>query len=157
MLSLSPQGLAFLKAHEGLRLHLYADSNGHATIGYGHLVHRGPPGSQPVLEAQFAGGITPAWAGLLLAKDTLAAQAGVRTWIRPNLAQHEFDALVSFAFNVGVGALSKSTLARRVNSLATPDAIADAWLMWDKPAGILHRRRDELRLFQTGQYQDARP
>lgn len=150
--SLSVEGLRFIEAHEGFRSHLYEDSNGHATIGFGHLVHRGRIGAVPALEAPFVNGIDKAHAAVLLAKDTLSAAAAVRTFVFRPLQQHEFDALVSFAFNVGAGALQRSTLVRRVNGNATPDAIASAWLMWDKPHGILGRRRDEVRLFNEGNY-----
>ncbi len=149
---LSPEGLAFIERHEGYRSALYNDSRGHATIGFGHLVHRGRVGSVPEIEAPFVRGIDKAHAAVLLAKDSLAAMAGVRTFIHRPLQQHEFDALTSIAFNIGVGAFMRSTLARRVNSNATPDAIEDAWLMWNKPHGILQRRRDEAKLFLEGNY-----
>lgn len=152
ILTLSPAGLRFLEIHEGFREHLYNDTAGHATIGYGHLVHRGPVGTAPQSEAPFAGGLARAPAAILLARDVASAAAGVRTFITRPLQQHEFDALVSFTFNVGVGALMKSTLARRINSLATQDAIADAFLMWNKPPSILRRRRDEATLFLEGKY-----
>lgn len=155
--TLSPDGLEFLKRHEGLRLHMYEDSAGHATIGYGHLVHRGPIGSNPSAEAPYLHGLTPAQAGLILARDTLAAQRGVGQIVTRGLAQYEFDALVSLAYNIGLHAFSTSTLARRVQSCATPDAIQSSWLEWDRPHSILPRRRDEVRLFLTGQYTDARP
>ena len=108
--------------------------------------------ADPVKEAPFVLGLPEPAAAVYLAKDTQAAQAGVRTWFTRPLQQTEFDALVSFTFNVGVGAMAHSTLTRRINSLATPDAIEQAWLMWRRPASIMGRRRDEVRLFLEGNY-----
>lgn len=150
--SLSAAGLAFIEAHEGFRDRLYNDANGYATIGYGHLVHKGAVGTNPQAEAPYVNGLPRAAAAVLLAKDTLAAAAGVKTFIFRPLQQTEFDALVSFTFNVGVGALMKSTLARRVNSNATPDAIESAFLMWLKPKSLEGRRRAEVELFLRGNY-----
>lgn len=152
VISLSRQGLEFLKRHEGFRDHMYNDTAGHCTVGYGHLVHRGHTGSDPVQEAPFVRGLPEPAAAVYLTKDTQAAQAGVRTWVTRPLQQTEFDALVSFTFNVGVGALAHSTLTRRINSLATPDAIEQAWLMWRIPPSVLSRRRDECALFLEGNY-----
>lgn len=149
---LSASGLEFLRSHEGFRSHLYDDVNGHATIGYGHLVHKGRVGTLPNLERSYVNGIDKITGTALLAQDSSAAQAAVRTWVRCPLQQHEFDALVSFTFNVGSGALSTSTLARRVNAAAAPDAIEEAFMMWNKPPQIIGRRRAEAELFLRGNY-----
>lgn len=159
---LSPAGLRFLEAHEGYRAQLYDAGDGCTTIGYGHCVHRGKPGTNPAAEAPFRGGLARAPAAILLAKDAARFEAAVRTWVTRPLQQHEFDALVAFAFNVGVGAFSTSTLVRRVNTNATPDAIVSAFLMWVKAAGkimpgLRKRRSDEAILFLEGRYGGPAP
>jgi lysozyme len=153
---LSPAGLAFLKRHEGFRSHLYNDSQGHATIGYGHLVHRGRVGTDPNAEFMYAGGLAEAPASLLLARDLKRYEAAVRTFISRGLQQHEFDALVSFTYNVGVKGFAESTLCRRVNGSATPDAIEAAFMMWTKNPELRGRRRDEVALYNHGEYGGAR-
>lgn len=150
--NLSPAGLAFLKRHEGFRSHLYNDSAGHATIGYGHLVHHGRVGTDTPAEFMFAGGLAEAPASLLLARDLRRFEAAVRTFVTRPLQQHEFDALVSFVYNVGVGAFSTSTLLRQVNGNAAPGTIAAAFMMWTKQPELAGRRKDEVTLFNTANY-----
>lgn len=161
-LNLSAAGLRFLKAHEGYRSRLYNDARGFATIGYGHLVHRGPVGTDPAAEARYADGIGEPMAAVLLAKDAGLACIAVNHHVTVPLTQPQFDALVSFAYNVGTAAFASSTLLRRVNTVATPDAIKDAFEMWDRAgpnvaAGLLRRRRDEAALFNEGAYGGALP
>ncbi len=150
---LSAAGLAFLQRHEGLRTHLYADAAGHATIGYGHLVHRGPIGARPDLEQPYLGGITVEQAAALLDKDASAAtEAVLRTVYARQLLTHELDALTSFTFNVGATALARSTLLRCINAHAAPDAITAAFLLWNKPAALLARRTAEAVLYTRAHY-----
>ena len=76
------------------------------TIGYGHT------GKDVLLGME----ITEDEAELLLKEDLGKFEASVRTLISVSLTQHEFDAIVSFTFNVGSGALEQSTFRRRINS-----------------------------------------
>ena len=75
------------------------------TIGYGHTGSDVKPGMQ----------ITEAYAEELLRKDLKRFEDAVSRTINVWITQHEFDAIVSFTFNVGAGALEHSTFARRIN------------------------------------------
>lgn len=145
----SAAGLAFIARWEGEVLHEYRDAAGLATIGVGH---RCEPGSYP-------GGITHEQAMGLLAVDVGVAEHAVNTQVRVDVGQYCFDALVSFAFNCGAGALAESTTLRLLNAGDLQGA-ADALLLWDKrrdPAsgelvedgGLLSRRRAERALMTT--------
>lgn len=138
----SAAGLEFITRWEGEVLHVYEDVAKIPTIGVGHVVLAGE---------SFPDGITHERAQELLAADVASAEAAVHKLAastefrgREPLAQCEFDALVSFAFNVGAGAFAKSTLAKK---LAAGDrkAAAAEFLKWDKaggkPVAGLHNRR----------------
>ncbi len=101
----SSTGLALTRSFEGLRLTAYQDSAGVWTIGYGHT---GPE----VHHSQCIGEIE---AETLLRSDLACAVRAVRKAVQVDLAQHQFDALVDFCFNVGRGSLLGSSLLRHVN------------------------------------------
>jgi lysozyme len=108
-------GLDLLKTFEGLRLEAYNDAVGRPTIGYGH--------TQGVKEGQT---ITPDQADNLLAKDLAGFEAGVARLVTVPLNDNEFSALVSFAYNVGLGTLARSTALKRLNAgdrLGAADAL----------------------------------
>src|ERR1700683_5643593 len=88
-----------VKQFEGLRLEAYPDSGGVPTIGWGHTlnVHLGDLISEDQAEA-------------FLTYDLTETGLGVMKCLKVSVVQHQFDALVCFAFNVGVGALEQSTL-----------------------------------------------
>jgi GH24 family phage-related lysozyme (muramidase) len=104
-MSLSQQGLDLIKGFEGLRLSAYQDSVGVWTIGYGHTAGV-RPGDR----------ITQAQAEAYLRQDTGWAQQAVRDNVKVPLTQGQFDALTSFTFNLGAGALKGSTLLRELNA-----------------------------------------
>lgn len=152
--ALSAEGAAFIAAFEGFRGKLYDDAAGHCTIGYGHLVHRGPTnGSEP---EEFKRGITRERALELLREDAAAAAAEIGRSVKVPLTQQQFDALVCFAFNVGNGAFRDSTLLRRLNA-GEYDAVPSELGRWVKAGGrtlqgLVRRRGAEGRLFTTGTY-----
>lgn len=93
---------------EGFRPDPYPDAVGKLTVGYGHLIKDGE---------LFPAPLTKEDALAILAKDLLETRRGVDALFRDIfLTYYELAALTSFAFNVGVGALEKSTLRRRVLS-----------------------------------------
>jgi len=162
-MKLSTKGAKFIAREEGMILHPYNDPVGYATIGIGHLLHR-----SRVTLADYrrwrAFRATDAYALLQRDAERFAAplrkHAAAKHW---NLNQHEFDALVSFSFNVGTGWLSSSTLERVLTDAARhghrphPTAVAKALAMWSKAggrtlAGLRARRTREARLFNTGRY-----
>jgi len=140
----SNSGILLIKSFEGLRLHSYIDAVGILTIGYGHTgpdVHNGMT-------------ITETQATNLLNKDLSSFETAVNNLITVPLNQNQFDALVSFAYNVGIGSLESSTLRRRLNSHENPNTVAKQELIkWCKGAGnktlpgLLKRREAEIALF----------
>ena len=99
-------GLALVKEFEGLQLKAYTCPSGVLTIGYGST---GPHVKRGMT-------ITEAEADALLHQDLERFEKAVVDLIDVSLTQCEFDALCSFTFNVGIGALSDSTLRRRLNA-----------------------------------------
>jgi lysozyme len=111
--NLSQAGVRFIAEFEGFRSELHNDPAGHCSIGFGHLVHLGKcDGREP---AEFKKGITRRRAGELLREDADAAESAVNEGVEVPLSQQQFDALVSFVFNVGTGAFRESTLLRLLN------------------------------------------
>lgn len=151
---LSDKGLRFIAKYEGLRTELYNDSVGHCTIGYGHLVHTGPcDGSEP---EEFKRGITRERAEELLRADVARFENAVNDRVKVELAQHQFDALVSFTFNVGAGNLANSDLLAKLNQGnygSVPEEL-NRWVYGGgmKLPGLVRRRRDEGAMFRDGTY-----
>jgi GH24 family phage-related lysozyme (muramidase) len=151
---LSDSGVDFIARFEGFRGTLYNDPAGHCTIGFGHLVHRGRcNGGEP---AELRAGITRRRAAQLLRIDAAVAEAAVRDGVRVDLTQQQFDALVSFTFNVGAGAFRRSTLLERLNR-GGYGAVPGQLRRWVTASGrtlpgLVARRDAEARLFTTGHY-----
>lgn len=143
----SDSGLEFIRHHEGLETKAYPDpgsDDGHPwTIGVGHT--RGvKKGDTCTIEQAME------W----LREDVRDAEAAVLRLVDVPLSQDQFDALVSFVFNVGAGALEKSTLLRMLNSMDYFGA-AVQFERWNKNdgrvmAGLTRRRKEERDLFETG-------
>lgn len=152
-LDLSKAGLDLIADFEGFRADLYNDAAGHATIGYGHLVHKGPI-TQADRNGPFGKGITQEQGRDLLKKDAAQAVAAVRKAVTVDLSQNQFDALVSFTFNVGAGALNGSTLLKKLNARDFAGA-ANEFGKWVKAggkelAGLVRRRKAEADMFRAG-------
>jgi GH24 family phage-related lysozyme (muramidase) len=146
--SLSDRGLSFIERHEGFVDHLYNDSNGNCTIGYGHLLHHGGCNSSD--RARYPHGISRAQARNLLRADVGVAERAVRADVQVRLNQHQFDALVSFTFNIGTNAFRSSTLLRLLNQ-GHYSQVPAQMMRWTI-GGLESRRRDEVRLWKYGQY-----
>lgn len=149
--SMSDRGLAMLAGFEGVVLHLYNDAVGACTIGVGHLVHLG--NCTAADQQAWGSSITHQRAMQLLHQDVGRFERAVRDLVRVKLDQEQFDALVSFAFNVGEGNLASSTLLRKLNTgdyASVPSELA----RWTNGglAGLVTRRRAEGELFAHGRY-----
>jgi lysozyme len=137
----SGTGFALTRSFEGLRLKAYQDSAGVWTIGYGHTgpeVHHGQCISEIEAEA-------------LLRSDLASAVRAVQRAVQLDLAQHQFDALVDFCFNVGRGNLLGSSLLRYVNQ-GEFDSAAVQFGLWVHAGGkvlpgLVRRRAAEAALF----------
>lgn len=154
MAKLSKRGARFIAQFEGFRSKLYNDPAGHCTIGFGHLVHRGRcNGSEP---AAFKKGITRARGYELLRNDARRMEKAVNSLGVP-LNQHQFDALVSFTYNLGPGWVrEKSKLRSALRERRYRDVPA-AMKLWNKAGrpprplpGLTRRRAAEGRLFARG-------
>ena len=99
-------GLDLIKRFEGFSSRSYICPAGHPTIGYGHLVR---------VDESFDEGVSKEEAEALLRRDTASAERSVLRLINVPLTDSQFDALVSFTFNLGGGALQRSTLRRKIN------------------------------------------
>jgi lysozyme len=141
----SNDGLKLTKQFEGCELTAYQDQVGVWTIGYGHT----GAGVKSGLT------ITQDHADALLVSDIAAAAAFVNQVVTVALQQHQFDALVDFAFNLGRAALGGSTLLKLINAGDFAGA-AKQFPAWDHAggkvvAGLLRRRNAEAAMFQGQQ------
>lgn len=156
--TLSAAGARMISEFEGFSATLYDDPAGHCTIGYGHLVHRGRcDGSEP---AQFRRGLSQEQARRLLRDDARPFGEAVNARVTVPLSQPQFDALVSFVYNLGPGNFASSTLLRRLNA-GEYDAVPEELARWVKAGGrtltgLVRRRAAEGELFATGTYPGAR-
>lgn len=138
-----------LAHHEGVRTKPYKCPAGLWTIGVGHLI-----GDGHSLPDSWNRTFTLEEVYDLLAKDVTRFERGVERFISIPLKQCEFDALVSFAFNLGLGTLQKSTLRQKLNRGDKEGAI-ESLLKYNKAGGKIlkgldNRRKDEAKLFQSG-------
>jgi lysozyme len=151
---LSQRGAGFIARFEGCVLRMYNDPTNNATIGVGHLIHLGPINGREPLE--FRRGITRKRALQLLMGDADKAARSVRRLIKVPLNQQQLDALVSFTFNCGEGALASSTLRKRLNrrEYAAVPAELNKWVFsaGKRLPGLVRRRKAEGALFGNGKY-----
>lgn len=151
-MKLSDTGIKVIKNFEGLRLTAYRDIAGVWTIGYGSTrYHDGQPvkpGDKLANEQQ---------ASALFSNTLGQYEDAVNQYIKVPLTQPQFDALVSFTYNEGTGALKESTLLKKLNEKDYAGA-ADQFLVWDKvtdpqtsekevSATLAIRRKEERELF----------
>lgn len=145
---ISEKGVALIKQFEGCRLTAYPDpGTGGApwTIGYG-WTH--PVDGKPVKRGMT---IDQATAERLLKTGLVSYENDVSKLVKVNLTQGQFDALVSFTYNLGARSLSTSTLLRKLNAGDIKGA-ADEFLRWNKAGGkvlngLTRRREAERALF----------
>ena len=139
---LSINGLNELKQFEGLRLEVYNDAAGKPTIGYGHLIKPGE---------SFPPAITKATALRLLSLDVAFAENAVNDLVSVPLSQTQFDALVSFTYNVGAGAFERSTVLALLNDAdyigATDELSRWVYAGGNVVTGLVNRRQAEQALF----------
>lgn len=141
----SEKGIALIKQFEGCKLTAYQDSVGVWTIGYGW--------TQPVDGKPIRAGMTikQETAERLLKTGLVSYESDVSRLVKVGLTQWQFDALVSFTYNLGARSLSTSTLLRRLNAGDYAGA-ADEFLRWNKAGGkvlngLTRRREAERALF----------
>ena len=142
--TVSKQGLMEIVQHEAMVLTRYRDSVGVWTIGVGHTKEAGPPDPKTVTDALEIKQVLA-----LFRKDLKRYEREVNKAITVSLAQHEFDALVSFHFNTG--GIEKAALTESINAGDKAKA-AEQFMNWSKPPEIIGRRKKEQTLFAHGTY-----
>ncbi len=144
---INQKGIELIKHFEGLRLTGYIDPVGIPTIGYGHT---GP-------EVKVGESISETEADQILRADLEKFANGVRNRVAVTVSDNAFAALVSFAFNTGLGNFANSTLLKKLN-LGDAKGAAKEFLRWVKGTingkkvtlpGLVRRRKAESKLFET--------
>jgi len=140
-MKISERGKDLIKLFEGCRLKAYDDGVGVWTIGYGHTV-----GVKPGDE------ITQEQADEWFSEESEQFSNKVQVLVLVEVNQNQFDALVSLAYNIGVGALSRSTLLRKLNA-GDYQGAAEQFDVWNRGGGkvmlgLVRRREQERKLFE---------
>ncbi|WP_339875206.1 lysozyme [Olleya marilimosa] len=148
-MKVSKKGLNLIKKHEGWRNHPYLDIVGVPTIGYGNTYYN--DGRKVYLTDK---PITLKEGEELLKIIVNKFEAGVNKLIKVQLNENQFDALVSFAYNLGLGALGRSTLLKKVNNNPNDESIKDEFKRWNRAGGkvvkgLKKRRNEEAYLYFT--------
>jgi GH24 family phage-related lysozyme (muramidase) len=138
----SEVGIELIKEFEGCRQVAYQDSVGVWTIGYGH--------TKDVYEGQL---VIKKTCETMLAEDLEEFEDYVESYVKVELSQNQFDALVAWTFNLGPGNLSESTMLKRLNE-GDYTAVPDEMRRWNKAGGevlngLVRRRDAEAELFST--------
>lgn len=144
----SAKCIEMIKHHEGVRYEPYLCPAGLWTVGVGHLIGDGktlPPDWKRKFSTQEVDSI--------LAADLRRFERGVLRLCPVPLSQGQFDALVSFSFNVGLGALQRSTLRMKTNR-GEKESAAKEFSKWTKGGGrvlpgLVKRRKDEAILYMS--------
>jgi Phage-related lysozyme (muraminidase) len=141
MRHITQDGIDLIKRFEGFSSTVYICPAGYPTIGYGHLVRSGESYTE----------ISETEAEELLRKDVESAERAVLRLVNVPLTDGQFDALVSFTFNLGSGAFQRSTLRRKLNRhsylLAAEEFGRWVWAGGHRLKGLVRRRRAERAVF----------
>ena len=138
------EGKNLIKKYEGFRSHAYVCPAGVNTIGFGTTRINGKPVPENMK-------ITLDEANVFLDADLYDFENGISSLVKVELNQNQFDALVCFVYNIGLGAFKKSTLLRKLNS-EDFDGASKEFLRWNKAGGkvlpgLVRRRESEMNLF----------
>ena len=143
-MKLDADGIDHIKRWEGVRRDVYKDAVGYPTVGVGHLV-------KPVDNLKVGDTITDDQVDDFLRKDIASAEEAVNDRVTVPLTQNQFNALVSFVFNVGTGAFAQSGLLRTLNA-GNYTGAANQFTKWvfaggRRLKGLEFRRNAEKELF----------
>lgn len=164
-MQMSKKGLDLLAQWEGIKLTVYKDVAGLPTIGVGHLLTRDELSSGKILihdnPIRYVDGLTEEQVMQLLSQDVQAVEKSVTDEVQVDLQLHQFDALVSFTFNVGKGAFRNSTLLKLLNK-GQYDEVPNQLARWvysggKKIRGLINRRRNEINLWNDQSFSNIRP
>lgn len=144
MRHITQNGIDLIKRFEGFSGAVYFCPAGYPTIGYGHVVKN---------DENFSGGINEIQAEQLLRQDVITAEKAVLRLINVPLTDGQFDALVSFTYNLGSGALQRSTLRRKINREEHADVPKQfmrwVWAGGRKLKGLVRRREAEAIIYNA--------
>ena len=145
-MQVSKEGLDLIKKHEGYRDNAYLSPAKVWTIGYGNTFYES---GRKVKEGDV---ISKDKAERLLEWVVEDFARNVRSTIKVPLNQNQFNSLVSFAYNLGIGNLRSSTLLRKVNANQGDPTIFNEFLRWNKAGGkvlngLTKRRQEEANLY----------
>ena len=147
-MKISQEGVNLIKHFEGCRLEAYKCPAGVWTIGYGHTanVKEGDSVDQEAAEA-------------FLIEDLESFEQAVTRLVEVPLTQQQFDALVSWTFNLGAGNLAESTLLRKLNNYQYAE-VPEQMMRWVRAGGqvldgLVKRRAAEAALFQNKDWREA--
>lgn len=144
---ISKNGLDLIKKYEGLKLEPYLCPANVPTIGYGATYYL-----DERKVSMDDSKITELYAEELLLSMLTRYEKGVERYVQVEINQNQFDALVSFAYNLGLGALKESTLLKKVNSNPCDENISYQFNRWTKAggkelSGLVKRRKEEGNLY----------
>lgn len=144
MMRMSKRGYELIKTFEGYFQRPYLCPAGYPTVGYGHLIREGEDFSQ---------GLTEEEANALLRKDIGHYESAVLRLIHVPLNQSQFDALVSFTYNLGPGALQRSSMRQKINREEHEEVPREmmkwVWAAGKKLKGLIRRRQAEGLMYQA--------
>lgn len=140
-------GIELITKWEGLRLKPYLCSAGVPTIGYGSTYYEN--GQRVKLNDPT---ITEERAKLLFKNTIVTYEKAVESFTRDDISQNQFNALVSFSYNLGTQALKNSTLLKKVNANPNDATIKNEFAKWvnaggKKLQGLVNRRNDEIKMY----------
>lgn len=147
---ISKKGIELIKFLESDELTVYRDSAGIPTVGVGHVV-------LPIDNLKVGDKITQAQSTAFLKQDLRNAENTVKIGVKAPLNKNQYDALVSFVFNVGSGAFKSSSLLRKLNTFDYQGAL-EQFGKWKYitvnnqkvvSAGLVNRRKYEQQLFNS--------
>lgn len=146
-MKISKIGIELIKKYEGFATFPYLCPAGVPTIGYGATYYL--DGSRVTMNDE---AISEGEAEDLLYQMVVKYAEGVNRYVTSDINQNQFDALVSFAYNLGLGALKSSTLLKRVNADPCDEDIEYQFSRWNKAGGevlrgLTKRRKDESDLY----------
>jgi lysozyme len=154
-MQMSDHGRDLLIQWEGFVPHVYDDGVGVATIGVGHALTSSEKQSGTLnidgVAVPYANGVTRDQVGALLATDLHHFEAALNDAIAIDLQQNQFDALVSFCFNIGIDGFHGSSVLKDLNN-STLDSVPDDLRKWNKTGGVVNqglvnRRENEVKLW----------
>ena len=144
-MKLSENGFEFLKSQEGVRYKSYQDSIGVWTIYIGLITFNGKKVTQGMTVTEEEGKAE-------FLKQIVTYENAVNNNAKTILTQNQFDALVSFTFNLGINNFKSSTLLKKVNINTNDQSIGDEFMKWNRAGnkvidGLTKRRKAETKLY----------